>query len=164
MDLKQIKELNEMTKTLQKHGLANNSEEGVKLAEGISDADVPEKDVKSSVSKEYVEIMFERNNRKISEYVSSLKDEITTLKNKVDLLEQSIPSHKNYTSEPEKIEIKDDAKPVVEEAKPAVQETLSKDDTRDNKITKDDVKNGRDPDELDGADVSVENIFYYGNK
>jgi len=62
-----------MTKTLQKHGLANNSEEGAKMAEGISDADIPEKVSGETISKEYIEIMFERNNRKISEYISSLK-------------------------------------------------------------------------------------------
>lgn len=160
MDIKQIKELNEMTKTLQKHGLAKNSEEGSKMAGDMSDADVPEKVAVSAISKEYVEIMFERNNRKISEYISTLKEEITALKNKVDLLEQSMPSHKTYSS-PEKIEIKEEP---VEEPKQEVQETIPKETKRDNKITKEDVKNGRDPDELDGADVSVENIFYYGNK
>lgn len=157
MDIKQIKELNEMTKTLQKHGLASNSEEGAKMAEGMSDAEVPEKAV-STISKEYVDIMLERNNRKIGEYICSLKEEISSLKNKIDLLEQSIPSHKHY-DQPEKIEIQEHLQESKEE------QTISPKETkRDNTITKDDVKNGRDPDELDGVDVSVENIFYYVNK
>jgi len=142
MNIEQIKKLNEMTKTLQQHGLATSSEEGSKLAGGITDVEVPKE--KSVINKEYVELMFERNNRKMMQEIEALKAEIIKLHNSLESLKNQHVTERVVIREKE------------EEPERPVQNKQQ--------IKKEDVKCGRDPDELNGVDVSVENIFYYGTR
>jgi len=134
MDIEQIKKLNEMTKTLQKHGLTNNSEESSKLAGEMSHVEMPSEN-KKEITKDYIELLFERNNRKLMQEINSLKEEISNLKVKLN-------------EKPERI-VKEEQKELPKNKR---------------EITKEDVKVGRDPADFEDVDVSVENIFYYGKK
>jgi hypothetical protein len=144
MDIEQIKKLNEMTKTLQKHGIAVNAEEGSRIAENVTKTRLPEMD--AAVSKEYLELMFERNNRKFIQ-------EVVALKTKIELLEKGMDELR-AKGRNERIVIRD----------AATGEPVRVDAPNNRKITKEDVKNGNDPNAFSKSDVAVENVFYFGNK
>lgn len=152
MDIEQIKKMNEMTKTLQKHGLAFDSEDGSRIAGSMTNTKIPGND---ELTKDYVELLFERNNRKFIQ-------EIAILKEKVDILEKGIDEMRRSARKTgqERIVIRDASTGKAVEVED--QQTLSP--RRNTQITKEDVKNGNDPDAFNQKDVSVENVFYYGNK
>ncbi len=157
MDIEQIKKLNEMTKTLQQHGLANTSEEGSQIAGGITETKMPTDNCSSEITKDYIELMMERTARKLMHEIEDLRNKVGSLTEQIEIIKnQKITQRvviKEVSSEPQS-ELKVEEK-VEAPSQPA---------KNSRQITRDDVKNGSDPDEIDPETVSVEKMFYYGNK
>jgi predicted nucleic acid-binding Zn-ribbon protein len=125
MDIEKIKKINEMSKTLQHHGIVGSSEEGSELANQLGDESLPKKEANSSGVD--VSLLVERMARKLNQRIDELHD-------RLDKMEQ--PAPQIQSTKPEKREEKKEDKPQLRS----------------------------DPDQFKDQDVSVENMFYYGNK
>ena len=124
MDIEKIKKINEMSKTLQHHGIAESSEEGSELADQLGKEPLPQKE---AISGEVdTSLLVERMARKLNQRIDELHE-------RLDKLEQPAPQIQA----------------------PKVEKTEEK---------KDKPQLRSDPDQFKDQDISVENMFYYGNK
>lgn len=183
MDLEKLKKLNQLTKELQKHSFAFNSDEAFKQAGKVFEEtqqelnhmikDESENKISVPVSSEQtkndqqsdfliqkkVEIMLEMNNKKFIEEIQNLKQEISNLHLQVQNLKSELQNNVNR-----EINTEHTASPAVKQTvqnevvqqqePPRVQETVQ--------------EKPKDPHPRQGnytpEDVSIEKMFYYGNK
>jgi len=152
MNVEKLKKINQLSKEFKKQGMA--MEEAISQAsESVNEKEVKEflnqskKEMESSnpsATEQYI-IMLERNNRKIMEEVQKVKQEITKILNEFEQIKRQINqpqnTSKDQTTEP---------KPT----KKAQKQTRLK-----NKKQDDQHKEGFTPE-----DVSIEKMFYFGNK
>lgn len=151
MDVEKLKKMNELSKELKKHGMADSTREAFTQAgkmvrdEAVGDV-ISQSDKKteepSSFDKQY-QIMLERQNRQIASEINTLKQTVAELQKAVEQLKK----------EP-KPEPKPDPRPEPEPpGPPTVQAKLKKE-------SKDNPKQGK----YTSADVAVEKVFYFGKK
>lgn len=160
MDIEQLRKINEMSKTLQKHGIALSSEDGARLASQVHEERLPQADGSGGasqgdmISREMVEILVEREARKLRHKIDALEEKITELANR--------PAPK-----PSYIEVprQEQSSPAQNQNQPAgnMQSQSSKPAMSSNSGTSDNSIKGRNPDEFDDS-ISVEKMFYYGSK
>ena len=80
MDIEKLKKMNEMSKTLQDHGFAENSEEGTKMAGELNDIEV------QTVVSDSADLLLERITRKMTYGFEELKEQMVELRNAVESL------------------------------------------------------------------------------
>lgn len=160
MDIEQLRKINEMSKTLQKHGIATSSEEGARLASQVHEEHLPQANSQTNstemISREMVEILVEREARKLRHKIDELEAKITEIANRpapkpsyIEVQRQEAPAAQ---AQPQTNQQNTQATPP---AKAPTQSSNS--GTSDNSIK------GRNPDEFDDG-ISVEKMFYYGSK
>jgi len=153
MDVEKLKKMNELSKELKKHGMADSTKEAFAQAgqmmrdEAVGDV-ISRSDKKpeqeSSFDKQY-QIMLERQNRQLSSEINTLKQTVAELKQVVEQLKK----------EPKPKPPEPDPRPEPEPPEPpTVQSKLKKEEPKDN------PKQGK----YTSADVAVEKVFYFGKK
>jgi polyhydroxyalkanoate synthesis regulator phasin len=147
MDVEKLKKMNELSKELKKHGMADSTRDAFEQAgqmvrdEAVGDV-ISRSDKKpeqgSSFDRKY-QIMLERQNRQIAQEVQALKQTVTELKEAVEQLKKAPKPTPDPRPEP---------KPP---GPPTVQSKLKKEEH---------PKQGG----FTSEDVSVEKVFYFGKK
>jgi len=202
MDVEQLRKINEMSKTLQKHGLANTSEEGSRIAGSMMEEDVPGREgpkepVAQAQNSDGAELLIERHSRKIQKQLEQLHEKITQLETRVALQEQQLctqgPAERvAITDTPQEVasQIQNVEAPVMQQeqlaqqqqqvpaqqqpaaqplqqaapiqAQPAQAQQQAQPQSTRGAGAAPQLKS--DPDNFDLEEITVEKMFYYGNK
>jgi|GEM_PF-1478056 len=187
MDVDQLRKINEMSKTLQKHGLAQTSEEGSRIAGSMMDEDVPgrEGSAPAAVSKQSndnAELLIERHARKVQQQLEALYEKITQLETKVAMQEQQlrtprpvervvindVPAQASQFSTPNAPNMQQQSQqpvqgqPVQTQPAPVHQQPPAQQSLGRGQGATPQLKS--DPDNFDLEEITVEKMFYYGNK
>jgi len=165
MDIEKLKKMNDMSKVLREHGIAAGSEEGSKMASEITKTNIVSEGGESSVlTKDYLEVLLQRFGRQISDEFQKIRNDIAAVKHEIVsrpvqvLQKPDVAEVKETPKVTGTQQIQQNPEPVIQPIQQPAPQPVNK-----HQITRADVKNGSDPDEID-ADVSVEKIFYMGNK
>ncbi len=180
MDVEQLRKINEMSKTLQKHGLATTSEEGSRLAgtvieEGLPEENkVPQQPVSTPTQNtDKAELLIERHTRKVQQVLEALSEKITQLEARIDMQEQQlrapkmtervvindVPPQQSMPPQEQHMHIQEQSQPqapAMQQAQPAAQQKTRPEGSKPQLRS--------DPDNFDVSELSVEKMFYYGNK
>ncbi|MBW3004271.1 hypothetical protein KY310_00360 [Candidatus Woesearchaeota archaeon] len=143
MDVEKLKKMNELSKELKKHGMAESTKEVFEQAgEMMKDeamGDIISKSSSQEKSKEgfdhQYQIMLERQNRQIAQEVQALKETVAALKEAVEQLKQ--------------------ARPAQQQPKEERQATFAK---------KEEPKEHPRQGAFTSEDVAVDKVFYFGKK
>jgi len=152
MDVEKLRKINQLSKEFKKHGMA--MEEAIGQAtDSVNEKEVKEfldeskKEIESknpSATEQYI-LMLERNNRKIMEEVQNVKQEISKILKEFEQIKKQI----NRPQEMPK-EQAIDAKPAKKTKKQTQLKTKKQSNPRQGEFTPE--------------DVSIEKMFYFGNK
>jgi hypothetical protein len=143
MNVEKLKKMNELSKELQKHGMADSTSEAfTKAGEVVRDEAfsqiVKEPESKDGFNHQY-QIMLERQNRELVQEINSLKEKIAAMQADIEMLKAD-----------------NNARPAAQE-KPK-QETQTKFPQKPE--SKEHPKQG----EYTPEDVAVDKVFYFGKK
>lgn len=143
MDVEKLKKMNELSKELKKHGMAESTKEAFEKAgemvrdEAVGDviSQSTQKAESSDSFDKHYQIMLERQNRQIANEIIALKEAVMAIQQEVERLKQ--------------------AKPVPQQPREEKQATFAK-------------KEEKKPHPKQGAftseDVAVDKVFYFGKK
>lgn len=149
MNVDQIKKINEMSKILRSHGIAADSQEGTKIAEELAQKIIPQESTPHpSSSNVDVELLLERATRRFQQQIEELKTKIQQLEGQMNHMSSRINQKQaQQQSQPEQ----------------STQNTQEQLQTQ-TKEKKQEQQNASRSGEYTSDDVSVEKMFYYGNK
>ncbi|MBD3303527.1 hypothetical protein GF343_00110 [Candidatus Woesearchaeota archaeon] len=151
MNVEKLKKMNELSKELKKHGVADSTKEAfAKAGNMVRDEAVGEvisrseqkPEQGSSFDKQY-QVTLERQNRQLAGEINTLKQTVAELKQAVEQLKKE-PRPKPPEPRPE----------PEPPGPPTVQAKLKKEESKDN------PKQGK----YTSEDVAVEKVFYFGKK
>lgn len=147
MNVENIKKINEMSKILRSHGIAQDSQEGTRLAEQMGAKAVPSGG--ESFDKDKVELLLERQARKFQQQIEMLSEKLLRLEERVNSLPKQRPI------EVREVHSAPDPSPNDSALSPSssggnAKKPAQKDESRTGQFTSD--------------DVSVEKMFYFGRK
>ncbi len=143
MDVEKLKKMNELSKELKKHGMAESTKEAFEKAgkmvrdEAVGDViskSTQKAEASDSFDKHY-QIMLERQNRQLANEIIALKEAVAAIKEEIDKLKQ--------------------AKPIQQQPKQEKQATFAKKEEQ-----KPHPKQGG----FTSEDVAVDKVFYFGKK
>jgi len=143
MDVEKLKKMNELSKELKKHGMAESTKEAFEKAgkmvrdEAVGDViskSTQKAEASDSFDKHY-QIMLERQNRQLANEIIALKEAVAAIKEEIDKLKQ--------------------AKPIQQQPKQEKQATFAK---------KEEQKQHPKQGSFTSEDVAVDKVFYFGKK
>ena len=142
MNVEKLKKMNELSKELQKHGMADSTSEAFsKAGDIVRDEAVGEVLSKSPAKDGFdhkYQIMLERQNRQFAQEINDLKEKVAVMQAEIEMLKAEKPK----TAQPEK--------PKQETQTKFPQKEESKEHPK---------QGGYTPD-----DVAVDKVFYFGKK
>lgn len=148
MNVEKLKKMNELSKELKKHGMADSTAEAFSQAgdmvreEAVKDIIIKSKDTQKSkdcFDSQY-QIMLERQNRQIAQEVQALKETVAAIQAEIEMLKADQKTAPAQQQE----------KPKQEVQKKFPQKEESKEHPKQGGFTSD--------------DVAVDKVFYFGKK
>lgn len=146
MDVEKLKKMNELSKELKKHGIAENNKEAFEQAgkivrdEAVGNviSQATQKTETSDSFDKHYQIMLERQNRQLANEIIALKEAVAAIQQEVEKLKQAKP-----------------AAPVQQQPREEKQATFAK-----KQEPKEHPKQGG----FTSEDVAMEKVFYFGKK
>ena len=169
MDVNTAQKVNDLAKELVQKGLAASLDDASSMAQRMMKDELKKDELpqqwsevsKAGNSTEQLEIMLERNNRKIGYEITAVRDEVKSLKNLIEMFRNEIGYIKKDLKG-----LKLGGGEVVEEVKVEKEVEVGKREAKveEQKVLSEEKRAPPKNQDFTPEDVSVEKMFYFGKK
>lgn len=169
MDIEKLRKINQLSKELKKHGMA--VEDAIEQAsESVHEDEIKEflhkskeeiQSIKNPSSTEQYIIMLERNNRKIMDEVQKVKEEVAKIMNEFATIKKQLDEQPKFI---ENQTISDTSQYKKVEKQTQLKSKTKQNQDSANLQTSSKKKTNPRHGDYNPDDVSIEKMFYFGNK